>query len=151
MCLDRIEKLGVKAAKEFENQESMLQYPPEILFLNRKELLDRLANQSIVLVNQSDNLKPKESLTIKQTPQPSINKQFDRLVQILNDNHSSGFENYIFCSNEAQRKRFNEIFEEMETTVHYKTRRGLGLQNSTCHHPQLKHQQNILYHYSLPF
>ena len=121
LCLDRIEKLGVKAAKEFETLESMLQYPPEILFLDRKELLDRLANQSTVLVNQSDNLKPKEILTIKQTPQPSINKQFDRLVQILNDNYSSGFENYIFCSNEAQRKRFNEIFEQMETTVHYKT------------------------------
>ena len=121
LCLDRIEKLGDKAAKEFETLEIMLQYPPEILFLDRKELLDRIANQSTVLVNQSDNLKPKESLTIKQTPQPSINKQFDRLVQILNDNHSSGFENYIFCSSEAQRKRFNEIFEEMETTVHYKT------------------------------
>jgi transcription-repair coupling factor (superfamily II helicase) len=74
-----------------------------------------------VLINNSDQLKPQERISVKQSPQPSINKQFDRLVQILNANHASGFENYIFCSSDAQRKRFNEILEEMETKVHYKT------------------------------
>jgi transcription-repair coupling factor (superfamily II helicase) len=80
-----------------------------------------LNGQSTVLINNSDQLKPQERISVKQSPQPSINKQFDRLVQIINDNHASGFENYIFCSSDAQRKRFNEILEEMETKVHYKT------------------------------
>ena len=121
LCLDRIKKFGAKAAKQFETLETTVQYPPEVLFLNAQELLERLANQSTVLINNSDHLKPQERISVKQSPQPSINKQFDRLVQILNDNHASGFENYIFCSSEAQRKRFNEILEEMETEVHYKT------------------------------
>ena len=34
----------------------------------------------------------------------------------------SGYENYIFCSNDSQRKRLNDIFEETETTIHYKTK-----------------------------
>ena len=121
LCLDRIEKFGIQAAKQFQALETSLQYSPEVLFLDRVQLLERLANQSTVLVNHSDSLKPLERLTIKQSPQPSINKQFNRLVQILNENHSSGFENYIFCTSEAQRKRFNEILGEMETKVHYKT------------------------------
>ncbi|MEK9517565.1 MAG: transcription-repair coupling factor, partial [Flavobacteriaceae bacterium] len=121
LCLDRIKKFGAKAAKQFETLETTVQYPPKVLFLNAQELLERLANQSTVLINNSDHLKPHERISVKQSPQPSINKQFDRLVQILNDNHASGFENYIFCSSEAQRKRFNEILEEMETEVHYKT------------------------------
>ena len=121
LCLDRIENLGAKAAKQFESLETTVQYPPEILFLNRQELLEVLATQSTVLINHSDHLKPQERIVVKQSPQPSINKQFDRLVQILDDNHASGFENYIFCSSEAHRKRFNEILEEMETKVHYKT------------------------------
>jgi transcription-repair coupling factor (superfamily II helicase) len=121
LCLDRIEKLGIKAVKQFESLENSIQYPPEILFLSPQELLERLNGQSTVLINNSDQLKPQGRISVKQSPQPSINKQFDRLVQILNANHASGFENYIFCSSDAQRKRFNEILEEMETKVHYKT------------------------------
>jgi len=121
LCLDSIEKLGAKAAKQFESLETTVQYPPEVLFLNPRELLKRLVGQSTVLINNSDHLKPQERISAKQSPQPSINKQFDRLVQILKDNHASGFKNYIFCSSEAQRNRFNEILEEMETKVHYKT------------------------------
>ena len=122
LCLDQIEKLGIKAAKQFESFNTSVQYPPDILFLSPKELKECLSNKSTVLVNQSDQLKPKERISLKQSPQPPINKQFDRLVQILNDNYSSGFENFIFCSSEAQRNRFNEILEEMGTTVHYKTK-----------------------------
>ena len=121
LCLDRIEKLEIKATKQFEAIETSVQYPPKVLFLSPQELLERLATKSTVLVNHSDQLKAKQRISVKQSPQPSINKQFERLVQILNDNHTSGFDNHIFCSSEAQRKRFNEILEEMETTVHYKT------------------------------
>ena len=80
LCLDRIENLGAKAAKQFESLETTVQYPPEILFLNRQELLEVLATQSTVLINHSDHLKPQERIVVKQSPQPSINKL---LVKIL--------------------------------------------------------------------
>ena len=121
LSLDQIEKLGAKATKQFESLETTVQYPPEVLFLNQQELLESLANKSTVLINHSDYLKSQERISIKQSPQPPINKQFDRLIKILKDNHTSGFDNYIFCSSEVQRKRFNEILEEMETKVHFKT------------------------------
>ncbi|RTY96857.1 DEAD/DEAH box helicase, partial [Flavobacterium bomense] len=47
-------------------------------------------------------------------PQPSFNKQFDLLLNNLNDNHFNGYKNYLFCSNDAQAKRFQDIFETLD-------------------------------------
>ncbi len=63
------------------------------------------------------------SLTIQfnTKPQPSFNKKFDLLIENLNENREAGFTNYIFCSTEQQAKRFHDIFEEVDQTVHYQT------------------------------
>ena len=120
-CLECIDKFGVKASKKFESLKTTAQYPPKVLFMSAQELLECLEKQSTVLINNSDRFKPRVRISAKQSPQPPINKQFDRLVQILKDNQASGFENYIFCSNDAQRMRFNEILEEIEAEINYKT------------------------------
>ena len=44
------------------------------------------------------------------------------LITHLNNNHNDGFENTLFCSNKQQTKRFHDIFQELEKTVHYKTK-----------------------------
>ena len=120
-CLEWIDKFGVIASKKFESLKTTAQYPPKVLFMSAQELLECLEKQSTVLINNSDRFKPRVRISAKQSPQPPINKQFDRLVRILKDNQASGFENYIFCSNDAQRMRFNEILEEIEAEINYKT------------------------------
>ena len=120
-CLEWIDKFGVKASKKFESLKTTAQYPPKVLFMSAQELLECLEKQSTVLINNSDRFKPRVRISAKQSPQPPINKQFDRLVRILKDNQASGFENYIFCSNDAQRMRFNEILEVIEAEINYKT------------------------------
>ena len=54
-------------------------------------------------------------------PQPSFNKQFDLLIEDLNNNYKNGVQNFICCASEQQAKRFHDIFNEMEKAVHYKT------------------------------
>jgi transcription-repair coupling factor (superfamily II helicase) len=49
-------------------------------------------------------------------PQPSFNKQFDLLLNNLSENQFNGYKNYLFCSNEAQAKRFHDIFESLDET-----------------------------------
>ena len=120
-CLECIDKFGDKASKKFESLKTAAQDPPKVLFMSAQELMECLEKQSTVLINNSDRFKPRVRISAKQSPQPPINKQFDRLVRILKDNQASGFENYIFCSNDAQRMRFNEILEEIEAEVNYKT------------------------------
>lgn len=54
-------------------------------------------------------------------PQPSFNKQFDLLIENLNQHHEDGFTNYIFCANDKQAQRFEDIFNDAEKQVHYQT------------------------------
>ena len=121
LCLDRMDSLFKKSIKEFEKVESEVQFPPETLFTPKAAMSELLKNRGIIILSNSEYLKPNRTLLIKQSPQPSINKQFDRLIEILNENHEQGYSNWIFCTSEAQRKRLNDIFQEMQITVHYKT------------------------------
>ena len=121
LCLDRMDLLFKKSIKEFEKVESGIQFPPETLFTPKAAMSELLKNRGIIILSNSEYLKPNRTLLIKQSPQPSINKQFDRLIEILNENHEQGYSNWIFCTSEAQRKRLNDIFQEMQITVHYKT------------------------------
>ena len=53
--------------------------------------------------------------------QPSFNKNFNLLINNLEEYHKAGFTNYIFCANEQQAKRFHDIFDDSEKEVHYET------------------------------
>ena len=121
LFLDRMDLLFKKSIKEFEKVESEIQFPPQTLFTPKAAMSELLKNIGIIILSNSEYLKPNRTLLIKQSPQPSINKQFDRLIKILNKNHEQGYSNWIFCTSEAQRKRLNDIFQEMQITVHYKT------------------------------
>jgi transcription-repair coupling factor (superfamily II helicase) len=60
-------------------------------------------------------------ISFKQSPQPAFNKKFDLLIEYLNKNNEKGYQNTLFCSHEQQAKRFHDIFQEQEETVHYTT------------------------------
>ena len=53
--------------------------------------------------------------------QPSFNKNFNLLINNLEEYHKAGFTNYIFCANEQQAKRFHDIFDDSVKQVHYET------------------------------
>ena len=55
------------------------------------------------------------------SPQPAFNKQFNLLIQDLNQHHNEGYETIICCANTQQAQRFHDIFEEQESVVHYST------------------------------
>ncbi len=52
-------------------------------------------------------------------PQPSFNKQFELLIDDLNEHKTEGFKNALICSNENQIKRFEEIFDDIGKEVSY--------------------------------
>ena len=120
-CCDRLEHLFDKATLQYEGLDTTTQFPPETLFCQSKEWLAALREQPVGLFQNSDRLPATKTLLWGQAPQPSFNKQFDLLVAHLNSNHEKGWTNYLCCSNEQQVKRFHDIFQEMEETVHYKT------------------------------
>ena len=111
-----------KAIGIFNSKEVTTQYPPENLFVNREELIKDSLNKSIFVLERTEELPIASHINIKQSPQPAFNKQFDLLISHLNENNKRGYENMLFCSNDKQTKRFHDIFQELEKTVHYKTK-----------------------------
>ena len=115
-------QLYEKAENTFRNFDTTTQYPPETLFVHPEEWIEDCQNKSILVLEKTEQLKIKEQLFIKQSPQPPFHKKFDLLVAHLNENEERGYHNTLFCSNEQQAKRFHDIFEEMEEKVHYQTK-----------------------------
>ena len=120
--LDVIGKLFEEANTVYSQNEDFTQYPPEKLFTSEEEWKSGLQKQSVVLLNRSEQFLAKQTLTIKQEPQPAFNKQFNLLTDYLNQNYEEGYRNLIFCASTQQSQRLEGIFQEMEKEVHYDTR-----------------------------
>ena len=95
--------------------------PPDVLFISKENFIQTASMLSLVSLTKSAALNTQENHFFKQSPQPAFNRQFDRLIVYLNDNHQKGYQNFICCASEQQAQRFKDIFEEGEETVHYKT------------------------------
>jgi len=111
-----IDKLFRKAVEAFQNLNSEIKHSePSELFCSSTLLRSQLKEfTKLYFSNQS---KEPSSITFKTTPQPSFNKQFDVLIEHLNENSEEGYTNYIFCSSDSQAKRFHDIFEDAEQHV----------------------------------
>ena len=117
-----LDKFFTKAEEAFGKLSEEIKHAKPIeLFCNgtiiKEQLQDfKLANFGISLRNESF---PEVKFNIK--PQPSFNKQFDLLIENLNENHKKGFTNYILCGNDKQAQRFHDIFNDSEQEVYYET------------------------------
>ncbi|USD25956.1 transcription-repair coupling factor [Flagellimonas marinaquae] len=139
LIYDRIDSLFEKAEESFAKLSQEIKHAkPKELFadsiLLKAQLEDYLCveigNSSVSSGAVENQTKELSSATLETTasiiqfntkPQPSFNKKFDLLIENLNDNRDGGYSNYIFCSTEQQAKRFHDIFDEVDQTVHYQT------------------------------
>ncbi|MGB1168173.1 MAG: transcription-repair coupling factor [Flavobacteriaceae bacterium] len=117
----QLDRLYEKANATYSAKKVEAQYPPETLFVSGQEWLQNCEEKSILLLERSDQLAVNQQISIKQSPQPSFNKNFKLLIDYLDKNHKKGYKNTLFCSHEQQAKRFHDIFQEQEETVHYTT------------------------------
>ena len=121
----RLDKLFEKAATAFSELLSEINHgKPSELFCNGlliKNQLDDLSMIEVTTTNHSLSEDNSDSLSIQfnTKPQPSFNKQFDLLIANLQENTKSGFTNYLFCDNEKQAKRFDNIFKDVDQDVVY--------------------------------
>ena len=92
---------------------------PEELFCGGDHIKKEL--QGFKLVNFGREKLENQQIKFNTIPQPSFNKQFDLLIDNLEEYHKAKFTNYIFCANEQQAKRFHDIFDDYKHEVHYET------------------------------
>jgi len=119
---DKLNKLFTKAEEAFESLTGEIkQARPEELFCNGKMILNQLNDFKLVKTGFTSAINQQFNIPFATLPQPSFNKQFDLLIENLNENTKNGFTNYLFCDNEKQAKRFHDIFNNVEEEVKYKT------------------------------
>lgn len=110
-----IDSLFAKAEEAFSSmRDGIKQLEPETLFCTSSLLKEELKAFTAVVMQKSLSA---EAIDFKTNPQPSFNKQFDLLIENLNENSEKGYKNYIFCSSEQQAKRFHDIFEDAHLDV----------------------------------
>jgi len=91
---------------------------PDELFIDQAAFLKKALNFSVVEMGKSALFKTEKTFDFHMQPQPSFNKQFDLLLNNLNENHFNSYKNYLFCSNESQADRFHDIFESLDEANH---------------------------------
>ncbi|MGB0880530.1 MAG: transcription-repair coupling factor, partial [Polaribacter sp.] len=130
LLVESLDKFFKKAVSTFEDLSKEIKHAkPKELFCDGTFIKNELQNFTLVDCGTENRpfrfSKPERSvsseITFNTKPQPSFNKQFNLLIEDLNNHHKEGFTNYIFCSNDKQAQRFHDIFDDNEEEVHYKT------------------------------
>ena len=121
LLIGKLDKLFTKAESVFSELSKELNHTKPIdLFCNGPFIQNQLSDFTVAsFETYTSGDKPIIEFITK--AQPSFNKQFDLLIENLNEYHTKGFTNYIFCANEQQAQRFHDIFEDAKKEVHYQT------------------------------
>ncbi|MBT7426123.1 MAG: transcription-repair coupling factor [Flavobacterium sp.] len=121
LLIGKLDKLFAKAEDVFSELSKELSHSrPADLFCNGDFIKNQLSEFTVAsLESYTHGNQPIIDFITK--AQPSFNKQFNLLIENLNDYHTKGFTNYIFCANEQQAQRFHDIFEDAKEEVHYQT------------------------------
>lgn len=116
-----IDNLFKKATEAFNAIDSEIKRAkPSELFCTSEVLKEQLNYFTKVYLSVKTPFplgKVGDGISFSTKPQPSFNKQFNLLIENLNDNTEKGYKNYIFCSSEQQAKRFHDIFEDAQQNV----------------------------------
>ena len=129
LLFSRIDDFYGKAVDAFNNLSTEVKHAaPDKLFCNSELLKRQFLEYNLVEFGASAYFdyaqQPNTSnqvIAFNTKPQPAFNKQFNLLIEDLNENHANGITNYITCVSEQQAKRFHDIFDDHEGEVHYKT------------------------------
>lgn len=121
----QLNSLYKKAEVSFEQLSKEIKHAtPNELFCNENLITEELSNFTQVVFGNLDKSVLEysdEPIVFDTKPQPAFNKHFDLLVEDLKAKHAEGYTNYLCCTNEQQAKRFHDIFEDLDKSIHYKT------------------------------
>ncbi|MEG0187634.1 MAG: transcription-repair coupling factor, partial [Algoriella sp.] len=122
-----ISVLAKQITKNFEQAETSFlalkgeikQAEPNQLFLNENAFLQQISSFGLIECSMKSYFETIEEIESPFKPQPTFNKQFELLIDDLNEHKTDGFKNALICSSETQIKRFEEIFEDIGKEVSY--------------------------------
>ncbi|ANF50442.1 transcription-repair coupling factor [Chryseobacterium glaciei] len=122
--LQRIKSFYEKSLEKFETlSKDIAHRAPQELFISDQEFLfDYKKFKTVDFSSVSiEGLKDISEVKIEQTSQPTFHKNFELLIEDLEEKQGEGFETWISFSTEKQKERLESIFEELEHEVPFKS------------------------------
>lgn len=115
--VDRMNLELDKAKRAFEsNEQEAGTTNPENMYITGHEFLNEILNFSTAEFGHQMMMDPTFVFEFNTQPQPSFNKNFDLLIENLNQKAKSGFQNFIFSGNPKQSERLHSILDD----IHFK-------------------------------
>lgn len=125
LTLEVIDEYFDKAAHNFEklmagSGGTRIVSDPEQLFQTQKQFKQLLDKFTVVEMGKRFHFKNTEVLQLVAKPQPSFNKDFNRLVKDLHEQQGAGFVNVIATDSPRQINRLTMIFDELDHDVRFR-------------------------------
>jgi len=121
LCVKILKDFYEKAKNTFNDLNKDIQYSsPEKLFLSEEEFYKSCEKFPQVDFS-TETLASSKEIEFHCTEQPAFNKNFDILIQDLEDKLNQGFDAWISFSSEKQKIRLQNIFEEKEKNIPFKS------------------------------
>lgn len=122
--LDVIEEYFEKASHNFEKMMAssggtQIVSDPEQLFQTQKQFKQLLEGFNVVEIGKRFHYRSAEVIQLQAKPQPSFNKDFQRLVKDLHEQQGAGFVNLIATDSPRQINRLTMIFDELDHDVRF--------------------------------
>lgn len=116
----KIDKGYEKALYAFEKMDSTVKrLTPAELYLAPIDFEKQIEQHRLVEFGQRFHLQVKDEVVFNQKPQPPFNKNFELLIEDLNNKSKGDYINVICSNSESQLKRLNTIFDDIGKTVKY--------------------------------
>ena len=119
----RIKEFHEKALEKYETLSKDIKHKsPEELFISDAEFQNKLIKfKTLDFSSQHFNLPKSQIIELNQTQQPSFHKNFELLIQDLEEKQGQGFDTWISFSSEKQKERLQSIFEELQHEIPFKS------------------------------
>lgn len=117
ISLDNIDKFYAKAEQNFLTLSQEIKHlKPNELFISKDEFLAEITKFKTLdfsTISEKPTTIDYKLLTINQTPQPSFHKNFELLIEDLEQKNAEGYDIWISFSSEKQQERLEEIFQSL--------------------------------------
>ncbi|WP_312420394.1 transcription-repair coupling factor [Epilithonimonas sp.] len=119
----RIREFHEKALEKYETLSKDIKHrSPDELFISDAEFQNKLIKfRTVDFSSQHFNLPKSQIIELNQTQQPSFHKNFELLIQDLEEKQGQGFDTWISFSSEKQKERLQSIFEELQHEIPFKS------------------------------
>lgn len=117
-CLEKAEQFA-DSISALDKSDLAELFRDRAFILPDEVLADIEPKKVIVYADGKQPLNLPIQIQFTTSSQPNFNKNFELLIENLNENSAKHIENYLFADSSKQLERFYAIFEDLQANVHF--------------------------------